>query len=168
MVSHSCFYFFLASSFLFAPIFIKLIPSFSYLYQFDFAINGLLSMNMVVSFLIAFVLDNTVPGSKQERGVYKWSTSEDLATDASSQASYKLPSRVANACCWAKCLGLWSQQSCASTSILIRRSGSWPLPCAFASFRLCFRLLILMVWLRFWDSCSRAPIELRNYISYTL
>uniref|UniRef100_A0A803KXB1 Nucleobase-ascorbate transporter 11 n=1 Tax=Chenopodium quinoa TaxID=63459 RepID=A0A803KXB1_CHEQI len=74
--------------------------------QFDFAMNALLSMNMVVSFLIAFVLDNTVPGTKQERGVYKWSTSEDLATDASSQASYKFPSGVSRACCWAKCLGV--------------------------------------------------------------
>ncbi|XP_021728193.1 nucleobase-ascorbate transporter 11-like [Chenopodium quinoa] len=74
--------------------------------QFDFAMNALLSMNMVVSFFIAFVLDNTVPGTKQERGVYKWSTSEELATDASSQASYKLPSGVSRACCWAKCLGV--------------------------------------------------------------
>ncbi|XP_010680358.1 nucleobase-ascorbate transporter 11 isoform X2 [Beta vulgaris subsp. vulgaris] len=75
-------------------------------HQLDFAMNGLLSMNMVVSFLIAFVLDNTVPGSKQERGIYRWSTSEDLASDASSQASYRLPSRVASVCCWAKCLGV--------------------------------------------------------------
>lgn len=74
--------------------------------QFDFAMNGLFSMNMVVSFLIAFVLDNTVSGSKQERGVYKWSTSDDLATDASSQASYRLPNGVASACCRAKCLGV--------------------------------------------------------------
>ncbi|KAL9229597.1 hypothetical protein vseg_005047 [Gypsophila vaccaria] len=74
--------------------------------QLDFAINGLLSMNMVVTFLIAIVLDNTVPGSRQERGVYKWSTSEDLATDEASQAAYRLPNGVARACCWARCLGV--------------------------------------------------------------
>ncbi|CAO2827899.1 unnamed protein product [Amaranthus hypochondriacus] len=74
--------------------------------QFDFAMNGIFSMNMVVSFLIAFILDNTVPGSKQERGVYKWSTPDDLATHASSQANYRLPDGVARACCWAKCLGV--------------------------------------------------------------
>lgn len=76
------------------------------LQQFDFAMNGIFSMNMVVSFLIAFILDNTVPGSKQERGVYKWSTPDDLATHASSQANYRLPDGVARACCWAKCLGV--------------------------------------------------------------
>lgn len=74
--------------------------------QLDFAVNGLLSMNMVVTFLMAFVLDNSVPGSKQERGVYKWSTSEDLANDASSEANYRLPSGVRSICCWAKCLGI--------------------------------------------------------------
>ena len=78
----------------------------SRLQQFDFAMNGIFSMNMVVSFLIAFILDNTVPGSKQEQGVYKWSTPEDLAADASSQANYRLPNKVACACCWAKCLGV--------------------------------------------------------------
>lgn len=102
-----CSYIFLVIS---ATILMELISSLSYSFQLDFAMNGLLSMNMVVSFLIAFVLDNTVPGSKQERGIYRWSTSEDLASDASSQASYRLPSRVASVCCWAKCLGVWSEQ----------------------------------------------------------
>ncbi|KAK9670670.1 hypothetical protein RND81_13G216800 [Saponaria officinalis] len=74
--------------------------------QLDFAINGLLSMNMVVTFLIALVLDNTVPGSQHERGAYKWSTSEDLASDEASQATYRLPSGVARVCCWARCLGV--------------------------------------------------------------
>ncbi|KAH9626251.1 hypothetical protein KSS87_001422 [Heliosperma pusillum] len=76
--------------------------------QLDFAINGLLSMNMVVTFLLALVLDNTVPGSKQERGVYKWSSPEDLSSDEASQAAYRLPRGVARACCWARCLGVRS------------------------------------------------------------
>ncbi|KAJ6915803.1 hypothetical protein NC652_018456 [Populus alba x Populus x berolinensis] len=46
--------------------------------QFDFAMNALMSLNMVVTLLVAFVLDNTVPGSRQERGVYIWSRAEDM------------------------------------------------------------------------------------------
>uniref|UniRef100_A0A0R0ITE3 Nucleobase-ascorbate transporter 11 n=1 Tax=Glycine max TaxID=3847 RepID=A0A0R0ITE3_SOYBN len=38
--------------------------------QLHFAINALMSLNMVVTLLVAFILDNTIPGSKQERGVY--------------------------------------------------------------------------------------------------
>ncbi|GER47127.1 xanthine/uracil permease family protein [Striga asiatica] len=70
----------------------------------DFAINALLSLNMVVTLLIAFILDNTVPGSKQERGVYIWSNAEDLAADPSSLSDYSLPTKVSRFCRWAKCL----------------------------------------------------------------
>lgn len=73
------------------------------LFQLDFAMNGLLSLNMVVTLLIAFVLDNTVPGSRQERGVYIWSNAEDLATDPSALSDYELPGKV---CRWAKCFGV--------------------------------------------------------------
>ncbi|KAI7751016.1 hypothetical protein M8C21_023465 [Ambrosia artemisiifolia] len=72
--------------------------------QFDFIMNALLSMNMVVTFLVAIVLDNTVPGSQQERGVYRWSNSEDLSSDPSSLDDYKLPSKVSRVFRWAKCL----------------------------------------------------------------
>ncbi|KAI3704393.1 hypothetical protein L1987_74611 [Smallanthus sonchifolius] len=72
--------------------------------QFDFMMNALLSMNMVVTLLVAIVLDNTVPGSQQERGVYRWSTSEDLSSDPSSLDDYKLPSKVSRVFKWAKCL----------------------------------------------------------------
>ncbi|KAL3630452.1 Nucleobase-ascorbate transporter 11 [Castilleja foliolosa] len=74
--------------------------------EFDFAINALLSLNMVVTLLIAFVLDNTVPGSKQERGVYIWSNAEDIAADPYCLSDYDLPSRVSRCCRWAKCLGV--------------------------------------------------------------
>ncbi|XVE86870.1 hypothetical protein DITRI_Ditri18aG0070000 [Diplodiscus trichospermus] len=67
--------------------------------QLDFAINALMSMSMVVTLLVACVLDNTVPGSRQERGVYIWSRYEDLATDTSLQADYSLPGKVASLCC---------------------------------------------------------------------
>ncbi|XP_075653596.1 nucleobase-ascorbate transporter 11 [Castanea sativa] len=72
----------------------------------DFAINALMSLNMVVTFLVAFVLDNTVPGSRQERGVYIWSRPEEVASDPSFLSDYALPRRVAKWFRWAKCLGV--------------------------------------------------------------
>ncbi|XP_050205443.1 nucleobase-ascorbate transporter 11 [Mercurialis annua] len=72
--------------------------------QFDFAINALMSLNMVVTFLVAFVLDNTVPGTRQERGVYIWSHPEDLATDPSLHADYSLPEKVCRFFCCSRCL----------------------------------------------------------------
>lgn len=74
--------------------------------EFDFAVNALLSMNMVVTFLIAFLLDNTVPGSRQEQGVYVWSNTENVTTDPSSLSDYDLPSKVSRCFRWAKCLGV--------------------------------------------------------------
>ncbi|KAJ0040145.1 hypothetical protein Pint_27698 [Pistacia integerrima] len=62
--------------------------------QLDFAINALMSMNMVVTLLVAFVLENTVPGSRQERGVYVWSRAEDMASDPSLEADYSLSTKV--------------------------------------------------------------------------
>ncbi|KAJ4964909.1 hypothetical protein NE237_016758 [Protea cynaroides] len=73
--------------------------------ELDFAVNGLLSLNMVVGFLLAFILDNTVPGSRQERGVYIWSSAEDLANDSSTLADYSLPVKVGRFFRWAKCVG---------------------------------------------------------------
>lgn len=76
--------------------------SLSKTFQLDFAINALLSMNMVVTLLVAFLLDNTVPGSQEERGVYTWSKAEDITADPSLQSEYSLPNKVACCCCWFK------------------------------------------------------------------
>ncbi|GKV39382.1 hypothetical protein SLEP1_g47158 [Rubroshorea leprosula] len=73
--------------------------------QLDFAINALMSLNMVVTLLIAFVLDNTVPGNRQERGVYIWSRAEDMAADPSLQAEYSLPRKVSLCFSRARCFG---------------------------------------------------------------
>ncbi|RDX88582.1 Nucleobase-ascorbate transporter 11, partial [Mucuna pruriens] len=70
-------------------------PFHSGIKQLDFAINGLMSLNMVVTMLVAFILDNTVPGSKQERGVYIWSQAEDISTDPLPSA-YSLPRKIAS------------------------------------------------------------------------
>ncbi|XP_057759064.1 nucleobase-ascorbate transporter 11-like [Arachis stenosperma] len=74
--------------------------------QLDFAINALMSMNMVVTMLVAFILDNTVPGSQQERGVYVWSRAEDFTADPSLPSEYSLPKKFAWCCCGLKCLGV--------------------------------------------------------------
>ncbi|KAG8373447.1 hypothetical protein BUALT_Bualt11G0025200 [Buddleja alternifolia] len=74
--------------------------------ELDFAINALLSLNMVVTLLIAFILDNTAPGSRQERGVYIWSNAEDISSDPSSLSDYDLPRKVSRCFRWAKCLGV--------------------------------------------------------------
>ncbi|KAK7407196.1 hypothetical protein VNO78_08903 [Psophocarpus tetragonolobus] len=74
--------------------------------QLDFAINALMSLNMVVTLLVAFLLDNTVPGSQEERGVYVWSRAQGIATDPSLQSEYSLPKKVVQCCCWFKCLGV--------------------------------------------------------------
>lgn len=81
-------------------------PFHSGMKQLDFAINGLMSLNMVVTLLVALLLDNTVPGTKQERGVYIWSRPKDIADDASLQSEYSLPKKIAWCCCWLKCLGV--------------------------------------------------------------
>ncbi|KAJ4825335.1 Nucleobase-ascorbate transporter 11 [Turnera subulata] len=72
--------------------------------QLDFAVNALMSLNMVVTLLVAFVLDNTVPGSRQERGVYIWSHGEEMATDPSMHANYSLPNKVSRFFCCSRCL----------------------------------------------------------------
>ncbi|KAK4843453.1 hypothetical protein QYF36_008165 [Acer negundo] len=70
--------------------------------QLDFAVNALMSMNMVVTLLVALILENTVPGSRQERGVYIWSRAEDMATDTSMQEDYSLPRKCSRLLCWGR------------------------------------------------------------------
>lgn len=60
---------------------------------------------MVVALLVAFVLDNTVPGSRQERGVYIWSDSNSVVVDPASLDIYRLPKRIGHFFKWAKCVG---------------------------------------------------------------
>lgn len=78
--------------------------------QFDFAINALLSLNMILALLVALVLDNTVPGSKQERGVYIWSAKENREEDPSHLIDdYSLPNRIRRFFRWARCVGEWHE-----------------------------------------------------------
>ena len=68
--------------------------------------NTLLSLHMVIAFLVAVILDNTVPGSRQERGVYVWSESEAAKRETAVVKDYELPFRVGRIFRWVKCVGL--------------------------------------------------------------
>lgn len=79
--------------------------------QLSYALNGVLSLNAVVAMLVAFLLDNTVPGSRQERGVYVWSDRaglpplQDGEQRRSSLSEYALPPSVAKLFSWVKWVG---------------------------------------------------------------
>ncbi|KAK8959586.1 Nucleobase-ascorbate transporter 12 [Platanthera guangdongensis] len=72
----------------------------------NYVLNTLLSLNMVIAFLIAVILDNTVPGSKHERGVYVWSEAETARQETAIQRDYQLPFKAGRIFRWAKCVGL--------------------------------------------------------------
>ncbi|ESQ51244.1 hypothetical protein EUTSA_v10016327mg [Eutrema salsugineum] len=72
----------------------------------NYVMNTLLSMNMVIAFIMAVVLDNTVPGSKQERGVYVWSDSETVTREPALAKDYELPFRVGRFFRWVKWVGI--------------------------------------------------------------
>ncbi|XP_031401604.1 nucleobase-ascorbate transporter 12 [Punica granatum] len=72
----------------------------------NYVMNTLLSLHMVIAFLVAFMLDNTVPGSKQERGVYVWSEHEVARREPAVAKDYELPFRVSKFFRWVKWVGL--------------------------------------------------------------
>ncbi|KAG2308422.1 hypothetical protein Bca52824_028170 [Brassica carinata] len=72
----------------------------------NYAMNTLLSMNMVIAFIMAVILDNTVPGSKQERGVYVWSDGETVTREPALAKDYELPFRVGRFFRWVKWVGI--------------------------------------------------------------
>ncbi|KAF7823274.1 nucleobase-ascorbate transporter 12 [Senna tora] len=71
----------------------------------NYVVNTLLSQHMVIAFLVAVILDNTVPGSKQERGVYVWSEPEAARSEPSVAKDYELPFRVGRFFKWVKWVG---------------------------------------------------------------
>ncbi|KDP34376.1 hypothetical protein JCGZ_11259 [Jatropha curcas] len=71
----------------------------------NYFLNTLLSLHMVIAFLVAVILDNTVPGSRQERGVYVWSEPE-AAREPAVTKDYELPFRVGRVFRWVKWVGL--------------------------------------------------------------
>ncbi|MCO5555268.1 hypothetical protein L7F22_008813 [Adiantum nelumboides] len=72
----------------------------------NFILNTLLSMNMVIAFAVAFILDNTVPGSKQERGVYEWLEGKGARNEPAVVKDYGLPLGLGRCFRWVKWVGL--------------------------------------------------------------
>ncbi|KAL2557413.1 Nucleobase-ascorbate transporter 12 [Forsythia ovata] len=72
----------------------------------NYVLNTLLSLHMVIAFLVAIILDNTVPGSRQERGVYVWSEPETARREPAVSKDYELPLRVSKVFRWVKWVGL--------------------------------------------------------------
>lgn len=64
---------------------------------------------MVIAFLVAVILDNTVPGSRQERGVYVWSDAEGARREPAVSRDYELPFKFGKVFRWVKWVGLWCQ-----------------------------------------------------------
>ncbi|KAJ4978779.1 hypothetical protein NE237_009559 [Protea cynaroides] len=72
----------------------------------NYVLNTLLSFHMVIAFLVAVILDNTVPGSRQERGVYVWSEPENAKREPAVGKDYRLPFRIGRVFRWVKWVGL--------------------------------------------------------------
>ncbi|KAM1654336.1 hypothetical protein EV2_006896 [Malus domestica] len=72
----------------------------------NYVLNTLFSLHMVVAFLVAVILDNTVPGSRQERGVYVWSESEVAKREPAVAKDYQLPFRISRVFRWVKWVGI--------------------------------------------------------------
>ncbi|KAH7420422.1 hypothetical protein KP509_13G007000 [Ceratopteris richardii] len=72
----------------------------------NFILNTLISMNMLIAFVVAFLLDNTVPGSKQERGVYVWFKGKSTKGERTVLKDYGLPFGLGRCFRWVKWVGL--------------------------------------------------------------
>ncbi|PRQ32171.1 putative xanthine/uracil/vitamin C permease [Rosa chinensis] len=72
----------------------------------NYVLNTLFSLHMVIAFLVAVILDNTVPGSRQERGVYVWSEREVAKREPAVAKDYELPFRIGRVFRWVKWVGL--------------------------------------------------------------
>lgn len=72
----------------------------------NFALNTIFSMNMSIAFLVAFFLDNTVPGSRQERGTYIWSNGRTARNDPTVVKEYGLPFGLSRYFMWCRWMGL--------------------------------------------------------------
>ncbi|KAG0629611.1 hypothetical protein M758_1G116900 [Ceratodon purpureus] len=72
----------------------------------NFALNTIFSLNMAIALLVAFFLDNTVPGSRQERGTYVWSKGRTARNEPSVVKEYGLPFGLSRYFTWCKWIGL--------------------------------------------------------------
>ncbi|KAJ7555641.1 hypothetical protein O6H91_05G048000 [Diphasiastrum complanatum] len=71
----------------------------------NFVLNSALSMHMAIAFIVAFILDNSVPGSRRERGVYVWSRYKAIQNEPAVIKDYSLPFGMWKLFSWAKWVG---------------------------------------------------------------
>ncbi|KAL2619830.1 hypothetical protein R1flu_000035 [Riccia fluitans] len=69
-------------------------------------LNTVLSLHMVIAFLVAFILDNTVPGSKQERGTYIWTKATAARNEPAVVKDYGLPFGLGRFFSWVRWVGM--------------------------------------------------------------
>jgi hypothetical protein len=77
-------------------------------FQVNYVLNTILSLNMVITFLVALtlILDNIVPGGCQERGLDVWSEAEAARRESTFMKDYELPFKIGRPFRWVKCVGL--------------------------------------------------------------
>ncbi|CAM6129941.1 unnamed protein product [Calypogeia fissa] len=69
-------------------------------------LNTIFSLHMVIAFLVAFILDNTVPGSRQERGTYIWTKPAAARNEPAVMKDYGLPFGLSRFFTWVRWVGL--------------------------------------------------------------
>ncbi|GJP53024.1 hypothetical protein CLOM_g12170 [Closterium sp. NIES-68] len=72
----------------------------------NFVLNSLLSLPMAIAFMVAFFLDNTVPGTATERGLYVWSGRKAARADPLMHEDYDLPFGMSRFFSWVFWLGV--------------------------------------------------------------
>ncbi|ONM26021.1 Nucleobase-ascorbate transporter 12, partial [Zea mays] len=85
----------------------------------NYVLNTILSFNMAIAFLVALVLDNTVPGGRQERGLYVWSEAEATMRESTFMKDYELPFKIGRLFRVWSCLGQDDMATVVSTVLLI-------------------------------------------------
>ncbi|CAI5512787.1 unnamed protein product [Closterium sp. Naga37s-1] len=74
--------------------------------QLNFVLNSLLALPMAIAFMTAFFLDNTVPGTATERGLYVWSGRKAARADPLMHEDYDLPFGLSRFFSWVFWLGV--------------------------------------------------------------
>ncbi|CAI7779186.1 unnamed protein product [Closterium sp. NIES-53] len=72
----------------------------------NFVLNSLLALPMAIAFMVAFFLDNTVPGTATERGLYVWSGRKAARADPLMHEDYDLPFGLSRFFSWVFWLGV--------------------------------------------------------------
>ncbi|CAI5530170.1 unnamed protein product [Closterium sp. Naga37s-1] len=72
----------------------------------NFVLNSLLALPMAIAFMTAFFLDNTVPGTATERGLYVWSGRKAARADPLMHEDYDLPFGLSRFFSWVFWLGV--------------------------------------------------------------